>query len=847
MPPPTFSMILCTAASAALIVPAALMMAAATSALCAAATAVDADGYPLAAAKRPINMRAQRSSSGLFDMENNDDGWHWEPYQTRVLANLTGPGEIRHIWGTVGASANRQWRRLLVLRVYFDDETTPSVECPIGDFFLAGNAMRSEVHSSLPIETSGYGKNLNSYWRMPFHKAARVEVTNDMPVKLWMYYYVDWLQGPIPADTLYFHARYRQEYPAKPWQWYWFANITGSGNYVGTVLSTFNELDGWFGEGDDHFYIDGSQTPQLVGTGTEDYFCDGWGFRQHTYLRSGASIVDLPNNYAAGTRMTLYRFHVDDPVPFSDGLQVSIERRAWVYTKDPATGKSRTEGDMIYRPDHYSSVAIFYHDGVFSPPAGSELEAFWALPPPDQRLLPEVYLTPQQMLANASVSTGASHPVIDECSPCWGSNVLAMYDSGAEPVGQTLEIELGINETGRYSIVAGVLRWRGYGVWSARLLSAPGVSPMLNESLVSAIDFFGQVSGPATSLDFPETYQDGTTLELPLGVLHLAAGMYKLQFQCVGSNPLGRGRSNSYGQAFGMGLDGLAIRKFNIDDTWEYMREYQANFSRIEAQKVKVATAAVLTIENKVHAWAAARGGQWPANLSEVDPTLKLDPWRQEWMYALPGKCNPSSFDVWSRRGQSRVPRQMLGNWPIPFVAQGHVVEGEAMVVAQLCDGCGKAVLDDEGHVRGAPVSSGHFLQLNLLGSPSGGSKSSNASATLQFPVPHGATGAQDVWVLYTTSPFHSTVRLDLARIGVAQSSASEPLQIEGFAEERGRDVSARPIRATISTAGEAMQLHISAVGGRDKYGLGIGAGIDALVFTPVLETTDSVTRKPTV
>eukprot|EP01043_Picozoa_sp_COSAG02_P007628 COSAG02_NODE_231_length_27944_cov_5.843347_20_plen_696_part_00 len=656
-----------------------------------------------------------------------------------MLANLTGPGEIRHIWGTVGASANRQWRRLLVLRVYFDNDDAPSVECPVGDFFLAGNAMRSEVHSSLPIETSGYGKNLNSYWRMPFHRAARVEVTNDMPTKLWMYFYVDWLQGPIPHDALYFHARYRQEYPPKPWQWYWFANITGSGNYVGTVLSTFNELDGWFGEGDDHFYIDGSSVPQLVGTGTEDYFCDGWGFRQHTYLRSGASIVDLPSNYAAGTRMTLYRFHIDDPVPFSNGIQVSIERRAWVYTKDPATGKTRTEGDMIYRPDHYSSVAIFYHDGVFAPATDSPLKAFWDLPPAAVRLLPERYLSPQQMLSNATVSAGASQPQIDHCSPCFGSNVLAMYNSGENPIGQTLDILIEIAESGRYSIVAGVLRWRGYGVWRARLLSPPGRTPQLNVSLADAIDFFGQVSGPAASADFPETYQDGTTLELPLGVVRVDSGTYRLQFECVGSNPLGRGRGNSYGEAFGMGLDSLALRKFNIDDTWTYMREYQQNFSRIEEAKTAEATETIVSLKLQVNAWAAKHGGKWPATLMEVDPSLGLDPWRQEWLYAAPGKCNPATFDVWSRRGQSRIPGHMLGNWANPFVAPGHVVEGEAMLVSQLCARCSHEILDSEGHVRGAPISGGHYLQLNVS-SDSGGDdhqrSANNISATLQFSTP---------------------------------------------------------------------------------------------------------------
>lgn len=169
------------------------------------------------------------------------------------------------------------------------------------------------------------------------------------------------------------------------------------------------------------------------------------------------------------------------------------------------------------------------------------------------------------------------------------------------------------------------------------------------------------------------------------------------------------------------------------------MREYQQNFSRIEEAKTAEATETIVSLKLQVNAWAAKHGGKWPATLLEVDPSLGLDPWRQEWLYAAPGKCNPATFDVWSRRGQSRIPGHMLGNWANPFVAPGHVVEGEAMLVSQLCARCSHEILDSEGHVRGAPISGGHYLQLNVS-SDSGGDdhqrSANNISAILQFSTP---------------------------------------------------------------------------------------------------------------
>src|SRR5207248_469882 len=85
--------------------------------------------------------------------------------------------------------------------------------------------------------------------------------------------YWDGLQlDALPAETPYFHARYRQEYPAVMGRDYLVADLQGRGRYVGTVLSVTLAQDGWFGEGDDFFFIDGEEVPSLQGTGTEDYF-----------------------------------------------------------------------------------------------------------------------------------------------------------------------------------------------------------------------------------------------------------------------------------------------------------------------------------------------------------------------------------------------------------------------------------------------------------------------------------------------------------------------------------------------------------------------------------------------
>jgi hypothetical protein len=468
-----------------------------------------------------------------------------------------------------------------------------------------------------------------------------------------------------------------------------------------------------------------------------------------------------------------------------------------------------------------SSVAIFYHDGVFVP--DSALADFWALPHSRARLLPETYLSPAELLANATVSHGASPPRLDHCAPCWGSTVLAMYNDQGPPIGQHLDLAFDIPAAGRYSLYASVLHWRGYGLWSARLLSASSdasIGASMNVSLSTGISFFGQVSSPATTSDWPETYQDGTTLDVPLGTLIMISGRYRLRFQCIGSNPVGF-RNGRFGQAFGMGIDGIAIRKMLVDDPWIYMRQYQTNYTAIQTRKANEARNVIEELEAAVHKWSNAHGGQWPRSLASAVGIIPHDPWQQQFLYAVPGKCNPLSFDIWSRRGQSREPGRMLGNWNLPFAAAGYAVEGEDMTVSNLCQNCAARVVNATGlNVRGAPISKDQFLQLNFSAA------NVNASATLRFALPNGFELTNgpfvDLFVLYSTSPYYSTCAFE---------NSQTPFFLSGFEEERGRDVSPRAVRVPVHD--RSIELVIRAVGGPPQYGLGIGFGVDAVVLVP--------------
>ena len=319
-------------------------------------------------------FKAERNSSSDPNWKNgNGDARPIQPGSTLTLAELAGPGRIVHIWFTI-ADNEKFYGKKLVLRMYWDGEKSPSVESPLNDFFCQGHGMDVQVNS-LPFRVTSNGRGRNCYLPMPFRKSAKIEVTNEgkEPVHA-LYWYIDWQKADsLPADTAYFHAKYRQEFPCRKGSDYLILFARGKGHFVGCNLSVrVNEI-GWWGEGDDFFYVDGETEPSLRGTGSEDYFCDGWGLRQMDGPFYGCPIMEGWDNVHA--RTTAYRFHIQDPVPFKSSLKVTIEHKG--ARKFPDGNWSGFEE----RFDDFSSVAYWYQTEPHAP--------FAPLPPVGERLYPE--------------------------------------------------------------------------------------------------------------------------------------------------------------------------------------------------------------------------------------------------------------------------------------------------------------------------------------------------------------------------------------------------------------------------------------------------------------------------
>lgn len=267
------------------------------------------------------DFKAARVSS--FDRNGgNKDSLTIPAGETAVLAELQGPAALHHIWVTIAAEAF--YGRKLVLRMYWDGEAQPSVEAPIGDFFGVGHGLNRDL-ASLPITNSSQGRARNCYWRMPFARSARITVTNEgrreVPA---FYYYIDYRVLPsLPEGTPLFHAQYRQEFPPRPDSDYLILEAEGRGHYVGCQLSVLQKALGWWGEGDDRIRVDGESAPSLHGTGSEDYFSDAWGMRESSGLFYGCPLQE--EDFQAGSKASVYRFHIPDPVPFAKSIRVSIE------------------------------------------------------------------------------------------------------------------------------------------------------------------------------------------------------------------------------------------------------------------------------------------------------------------------------------------------------------------------------------------------------------------------------------------------------------------------------------------------------------------------------------------
>ncbi|PUZ19690.1 Protein of unknown function [Chitinophaga costaii] len=311
-------------------------------------------------------------------------GWKVSPsvvikaHTTYTVAEIDGPGSLQHIWMTPTGN----WR-FSIFRFYWDDETTPSVEVPVGDFFGMGWNQYAPLQSAAVCVNPGSA--FNCYWPMPFRKKCRITMENIDDQDMVLYYQVDYLLTKVPDDAAYFHAQFRRVNPLPYKQNYVLVDsIQGKGQYVGTYMAYGAHKNGWWGEGEIKFYMDGdTEYPTICGTGTEDYFCGSYDFDTRTTNAAGVQdlqytpysnaytglpqVIKGDGHYNVAQRFGLYRWHITDPVRFEKSLKVTLQDLGW-----------RAGGRYLPLQDDIATTVFWYQQGPHGPfprlPSKDELE-----------------------------------------------------------------------------------------------------------------------------------------------------------------------------------------------------------------------------------------------------------------------------------------------------------------------------------------------------------------------------------------------------------------------------------------------------------------------------------------
>ncbi|MBO4887733.1 MAG: DUF2961 domain-containing protein [Firmicutes bacterium] len=290
-------------------------------------------------------------------------GWKISPFvyieagETKEIAKADFQGAIKHIWMTIACELSRS----LILRIYWDDSSVPSVEVPLCDFFCSAIHQSFKPLSSLAVCVNP-SRGYNSYFEMPFFKGFRITVENLGKKRVTLYYQIDAEKKKIPENSLYFHAQFHRTNPLPYKEVYTILDqVQGRGQYVGTYMLWGVNQNGWWGEGEIKFYLDGDQEyPSICGTGTEDYFCGAYNFDVNgryfefsTPYSGMYKIEPTDETYLANRRFNLYRWHIVDPVYFKENIRVTIQALGW-----------RSDGRYLARQDDISSVAYYYLDRI---------------------------------------------------------------------------------------------------------------------------------------------------------------------------------------------------------------------------------------------------------------------------------------------------------------------------------------------------------------------------------------------------------------------------------------------------------------------------------------------------
>ncbi len=287
-------------------------------------------------------------------------GWKVSPSisikagETAELANIVGSGAIQQVWLTQTGN----WR-FHILRIYWDGQKQPSVECPVGDFFASGWGRYAQVNSLAVCANPANA--LNCYWEMPFRAGARITMTNLGDKDTILYYQINYTLADVPEECAYFHAQFRRNNPLPYGEVHTILDgVEGRGHYVGTYLAWGVNNTGWWGEGEIKFFLDDDREfPTICGTGTEDYFGGSYnfdlgkergGYREFTGPYTGLPQVIRPDGlYDSQQRFGMYRWHITDPIRFHDRIRVTIQALGW-----------RSDGRYLPLQDDISSVAFWY-------------------------------------------------------------------------------------------------------------------------------------------------------------------------------------------------------------------------------------------------------------------------------------------------------------------------------------------------------------------------------------------------------------------------------------------------------------------------------------------------------
>jgi hypothetical protein len=445
----------------------------------------------------------------------NDDFVRLAPGDTATLVDHRGPGVVRRWWLTIAPRNDRAIQRQLIVRAYWDDEAEPSVEVPVSDFFGVGFG---EWHDfvSLPLNMTSGG--YNSYWPMPFKRRARITVENRSPVVVdRLYYNLDVETFDRPADdALYFHAQFRRATTVRG-QPVTILETEGRGHYAGTLLS-MQPRHGrslWYLEGNERVFVDGDSVPSILGTGTEDYFSSGWYFDTGPYSAPyhGVTIKDT-----VASRISTYRWHIEDPIPFRRRLTFTIEHG----------GTNDVPGA------DYTSVAYWYQTHPHSP-----------FPPLPADLMPVEPWRPRKTagLIEAEELVGAARVTAGELqvqemgpfeteSASWSGGKQLWWVEGRP--GARLTLHLRAPAAGRYELLGHFTRATNY---ADVRVSVNG------RALTLVVTGYAPVVEPTGPVSF--------------GRVPLRAGANEVVVEIVGKDP----RSQGYSEGYLVGIDGFRLRR----------------------------------------------------------------------------------------------------------------------------------------------------------------------------------------------------------------------------------------------------------------------------------------------